>query len=144
MKKQKKFKLYACGTTWSAEVDKKNQNDLDFYTTKESAWDNLSCARSCGLVEVEVSLKRIVLKEAPRAYLTQRQREKNNERVKSRQRKYVALAEKLLAFAKKSSSDGEVILSAAKWMLGGLVRERRVKRRDSRKRKNPLHQKRRA
>jgi hypothetical protein len=128
-------KLYACGIGWDWDTDRANHDGVRFYSSKNAALDDLVCAPECGIVEVQATFKRMAVKPADADYWRRRSkndRERARDRVLAREREMIALSEKLLKLANKSTRNAEIIHSAFQWTLGGLNRKRRAKRKAAR------------
>ena len=60
MKKTETKKAYMCGVAWQHEI---GNTDVTIWPSKESLERNNKCSDECGIVEVEVKLKRWVKKQ---------------------------------------------------------------------------------
>lgn len=127
--KKRKIKLYTCGTTWGFETVPENYGALDFYTSKNAAWDNLGCAAEDGIVEVEATFVRNAVKSTPRARRSPSATRKVTAKSIVRSREYAALGKRFQKAAEKSG-DVDFALAAFQYAVAGL----KIKRRDQRRR----------
>lgn len=56
-----KIKAYMCQTDWNTDLPL-GANDVKLYTSLKALKRARSCVKECGIVEVEVKLKRLVKK----------------------------------------------------------------------------------
>lgn len=129
--KKRKIKLYTCGTTWGLETVPENYGALDFYTSKNAAWDNLGCAAEDGIVEVEAAFVRNAIKSTPRKRRSQSATRAVTAKSIVRSREYAALGKRFQKMAEKSG-DVDFVLSAFQFAVAGLKIKRRDKRRRAR------------
>lgn len=126
----KTVKLYACGTAWNWDTDKRNAGSLEFYMSKKALQEDSNCSDQCGIVEVEATLKRNVTK--PSSAMTTINKEKTLER----DEEAYELATKLLA--EMSGYGYKTVLLALAIALAKIKKERR-KDREALSGKRPRH-----
>lgn len=123
MKKQKQkqsHKLYACGTIpW--EICPSNAGMIEFYNSPEACSDDRPCSDSCGIVEYDVCLSRIVQPG--------RQERGTPAAVRAaREKKFIALADEISTLVKKRTRSRDLQQSALTWALSSYkLRSRRAR-----------------
>lgn len=129
-------KLYTCRTNWHWDVHEMNAGHIAFYTSPEAALDDQSCARECGVVEVEARLVRAVAPAIERLVADRAARARRQQRrFEADEKAYIALADEILAFARKRSKRPDIVAQAVGWIYAGLRLSAREKRRRARLRR---------